>query len=474
MSRFNTKTAAASRTTNLAGGPAFKESPKLELASILLTSFVQDQFYRDANATLARVDELVDADPLFAAKASIYARSKFGMRSITHATAARIAKTVHGAQWTRRYFDRVISRPDDMLEIIALAGVHPLPNALKKGFAQAFGRFDGYQLAKYRGEGKAVSLVDLVNLVRPKPNEKNAQALAALVKGELKSTETWEAKLSGAGQKAETQEDAAELKNAAWGELIRSRKLGYFALLRNLRNIAEQAPDALAHALDMLKDPDLIKRSKVLPFRFQTAAEEITKWGGPSARAILTALSMATDSSVSNVPRLSGRTLVALDGSGSMDGKPLEIGSLFAAVLYKSQDADVVIFSHDARRVTPNPTDSTLTIAKDLRGACPMGGTDLNAVFVHCDQQYDRVVILSDMQNWMDGSVAQRAFNAYAQRTRNRPLVYSWDLRGYGTLQFPEPNVYALAGFSEKVFDVMGLLEQDRQALVHEIEAIEL
>ena len=39
---------------------------------------------------------------------------------------------------------------------------------------------------------------------------------------------------------------------------------------------------------------------------------------------------------------------------------------------------------------------------------------------------------------------------------------------------FPERNVYALAGFSEKVFDVMALLERDREALVHEIEAVKL
>ena len=38
----------------------------------------------------------------------------------------------------------------------------------------------------------------------------------------------------------------------------------------------------------------------------------------------------------------------------------------------------------------------------------------------------------------------------------------------------PQWNVYALAGFSEKVFDVMAKLEQDREALVREIEAIEL
>ena len=37
-------------TTNLAGGEAFVETPKLELATLLLTSTLGDQFYRSANA----------------------------------------------------------------------------------------------------------------------------------------------------------------------------------------------------------------------------------------------------------------------------------------------------------------------------------------------------------------------------------------------------------------------------------------
>ena len=44
----------------------------------------------------------------------------------------------------------------------------------------------------------------------------------------------------------------------------------------------------------------------------------------------------------------------------------------------------------------------------------------------------------------------------------------------YGDTQFPANKVHQLAGFSEKVFDTMALLETDRLALVKEIKAIEL
>ena len=62
------------------------------------------------------------------------------------------------------------------------------------------------------------------------------------------------------------------------------------------------------------------------------------------------------------------RILIALDGSGSMVGRPLQIGSLFAATLLKANDADVLLFSNDAQYVTLNKRDSTLSLAKWLQG----------------------------------------------------------------------------------------------------------
>ena len=65
-------------------------------------------------------------------------------------------------------------------------------------------------------------------------------------------------------------------------------------------------------------------------------------------------------------------------------------------------------------------------------------------------------------------------FNDYCQRCGARPKIYSWDLAGYGSLQFPESSVTCLAGFSEKAFDLIKLLEKDRTALLDEIQKIDL
>jgi hypothetical protein len=160
-----------------------------------------------------------------------------------------------------------------------------------------------------------------------------------------------------------------------------------------------------------------------------------------------------------------------LDGSGSMQ-VVINKATLFAAVLYKSQDADCVIYSNEAYAHTFNPTDSVTSIAQQMHAACPMGGTCIHAAFETAVRPYERIMILSDMQSWVRDDGCPIAYNSYAQRVGMRPKLYSWDLAGYGTMEFPERNVYALAGFSEKVFDTMAMLEEDREALVNSIEAV--
>ena len=156
MSKFNTATVGSTKTTNLAGGVAFRQSDKVELVSHLLTSFVEDQYYRSKDEGLNRLRELIlgQKDKKFAAKAAVYARNEFGMRSVSHAAAAEIANEVKGESWTKNFLDLVVRRPDDMTEILAyyknvFGEDAPIPNSMKKGFAKALLRFDEYQLKKY-------------------------------------------------------------------------------------------------------------------------------------------------------------------------------------------------------------------------------------------------------------------------------------------------------------------------------------
>lgn len=477
MAKFNQK-ATGIKTTNLAGGEAYSQTPELELVSLLLTSFAGDKFYEKADKSFDRLKELIGkCDKKFVAQAAVYARNEFGMRSISHVAASELAKFIGGLNWAKNFYKAIVRRPDDIVEILAyhLSKNGKETNAMRKGLGEAFGKFDAYQLAKYRCENRSLTLLGAMKLMHPSPTEKNKEALALLKKGELKSEGTWESKLTKAGQEAENQEQKEEFKKEAWSQLISTKKIGYFALLRNLRNILEQAPESIDAAIEILTDEKLIKKSLVLPFQFMTAYDELIKLSvGRDLRKLTVGISKAIDLSLSNVPVFEGETLVVLDTSSSMtgrDAKPAKIGRLFAAALIKANNADFMTFDRDARYHNLNPNDTITTIANNI--AFTGGSTNFRSIFERANRKYDRIIILSDMQGWVGYESPIIQFNAYKKAYDAFPRVFSFDLQGYGSMQFPENNVYALAGFSEKVFDLMKLLETDKKALINEIKKIQ-
>lgn len=463
MSYFNKK--EQSVTTNLAGGIGFKPSKELELAAVLLTTLGSDKYYMSKEELFDQLDRLIsECDNLFCAKAIVFARKQFGMRTISHYATSVLAKYISGEVWAKNFYNAVVNRPDDMTEIVAchLSRKQKITNAMRKGFAEALGRFDGYALAKYRCENNEVKLVDVVNICHPKETEKNAGAITKLIHGELKSFDTWESELSAVG-------DDVDAKKSVWRRLLAENKLGYFALLRNIRNIITLGdPNLKNDVLTALLNEDAIRKSLVLPFRFSTAYKELAKIDADAMRQI----SRACEIACSNVPKLPGKTLVALDVSGSMSFVA-DVASLFAAVLVKSNDCDIIRFSEAAEYMNVNSDDSIMTIKECLRFAG--GGTNFIDIFNVADKKYDRVILLSDMQAWMDRYVSpSAAYNDYKRKFNPDCKMYSIDLSGYGTLQLPEKNTYCLAGFSEKIFDIMKYFEDDKDALLTVIKAVEL
>ena len=468
--RFNTPALGPSQgnTVNLAGGAAFTETARLELASLMLTSTLTDQFYTKATQDVTRLKKLIAEQPdkKFVAKAALYARREAGLRSISHLAAAELARQVKGADWTAGFFASVVRRPDDALEILACyLGQYgrPIPNSLKKGLGRALASFDEYKLAKYRKDQAELSMVDAVNLLHPPPTA----ALAKLVKGTLSAAETWETKLTQAGS------DFAA-KEQAWTDLVKNQKIGYFALLRNLRNILETAPDLLPDVVQMLTNAKAIRQSLVMPFRFSTTLDALVASGLPYAGVLLAALSEAVDVSLANVPTFNGRTLVALDTSGSMVGRPIKIGALFAATLAKSNGADLMLFSSDAEYLPINRRDTTLSLAKWIEAKAAMSATNFHAIFQQAKGAYDRIILLSDMQGWVGHDAPTQAFADFKNRTRSDPKVFSFDLNGHGTLMFPQRNIYCLAGFSDKTLETLQMLDGDPQALIRKIQAVDL
>ena len=74
----------------------------------------------------------------------------------------------------------------------------------------------------------------------------------------------------------------------------------------------------------------------------------------------------------------------------------------------------------------------------------------------------------------MGGYAPVKTFEAYKKKHKADPKIFSFDLQGYGTLQFPERNIYCLAGFSDKTMETLKFLDSDNTALIRQIEAVKL
>jgi len=468
MSKFNTTNKKSpTKTINQAGGVAYMHSAEMELVVSVLTTFLEDKHYESGDDRMKRIEELcaITRDT-FIGKLAVMARNEFNLRSVSHLLLKTLARKHRGDNLVSKVMKKIVERPDDLTEITALLG-KPFPKQVKKGIREALLRFNGYQLAKYKMENKGVKLVDLFNIAHPNPkfaSTEQRESWKKLLANELKNKKTWEAKLSAT---------KGENKGKVWKEMVAEKELGYMALLRNLRNISEECDkETIEKAAAKIADRDEVKKSKQLPFRFYNAYENV------SNRTLLDAISQALDYSLDNVPVLGGKTLISVDGSGSMDGDPLKKASIFAAALYRATDSDMIVFSENYKEVKAAGNTPVIELMQKIKHAAPGGGTRTSLTFEYAARsgaKYDRIVILSDNESWQDstwgGEGTNAAYNQY--KKINDCYVYAFDLAGYGTKDVTGSKVFHLAGWSERIFDFMSFVERG-EGLVDYVNSISL
>lgn len=441
--KFNVK--GSNRTENLAGGKSFSKDAKSELVFAVLTTFLEDKFYESGDERIERIRNLipqVGAD--FVCKLAIVARQEFNMRSVSHLLIGEISKVYKGV--VKDIIPKIAVRPDDLIEICAYLG-KPLPNQVKKGVALALKNFSEYQLGKYRKEGSKWSLVDLFNLTHPK-GTKNAKKL---IDGTLRADDTWEKEVS----------KVADAKT--WEKLIAEDKMGYMAILRNLNNLVKYnvSEKTIDKVCKILTDPEQIKKSRQLPFRFYTAYTNVS-----GNIKLSDAISEAMDISVGNLDTLQGKTLIGIDCSGSMDGRPIEIASIFAGALIKKTDCEVILYDTSIKEFSPSTRTPVVDIADRIQKEAMGGGTNTGLVFEYAEKsQWDRIFIISDNESWQEsqwgyGSSTQSKYNQFKKITGSDPFIYAIDIQGYGTHDISSDKVTHLTGWSDKLLQFVGIKEK--------------
>ena len=516
MAKYNVKTVTTNEVVNKNGGQAIKFSPELELVGLLATG-LEGRFYEKENDREKRLFEVIrevgKKDPELVAKALVYARTTMGQRSVTHVGAVAALGVLSGNPLATRFFTKrnrkenkggIVFRLDDMLEIISYYFLRnpnkPLPNSIKRGFKRVLETADAYELAKYQGKGKSISMVDLVNLVHPKPTEGMQDVFKKLMTGELKQFNTAEDKNTKSGQEVAekvksgeiTKEEAVtELKEAKaenWKQLIVEGTLGYLALLRNLRNIANDTTDEVFKtALEMLTDEKRVRKSLVFPHQIDIAFEVLLSEGlSKSERktALLTVINKAYELAIPNLTELFsyGRTAVVIDTSGSMtsqvslgksriNSRAVEKAALIGATLAKGIGADMYHFSTSCEQLSYNPLDTVNTIKNVVVNRGYGGGTEFNTIFRTLNGKYDRVFVISDMQGG-DSVLRGSTYQSYV-KTHGQPFVYSIDLCGYGTTMFKQnEKLINLFGYSSDIYEMVKRSEVNPKLILDEIKKI--
>ena len=503
--RFNFSKGTASETTNHEGAKAFVLTPQLELYTTVATAALTDNFYEKTNDNLPRIISLIEKnDAVFVAKLAVYAREQMHLRSVPLVLVTELAKQHNGDALISSLTARVIQRADEITELLAYYAqsngrkdakqLNQLSKQLQKGLSLAFNKFDEYQFAKYNRDA-AVKLKDALFLVHPKAKDEAQQILFdTIVKDELGTPYTWETELSALGQqKFNNAEAKAAAVKAKWEELINSNKLGYMALLRNLRNIleADVSNEVLSKALSYLSNKEAVAKSKQLPFRFLSAYRELKGLPKGNVSKVLNALEEAVLQSAANIKGFDETTkvVIAADVSGSMQTpvsakskvKRFDIG-LMLAMLLQSRCANVIsgMFG-DRWKVINTPTKNILASADEFHRREGEVGYATNGYLVIEDlvsrkKAVDKVVFFTDCQLWNSNTSVSMSdvWKQYKKIAPNAKL-YLFDLAGYGTipLNVMREDVYLIAGWSDKLFDVLSAIETGGSA-VQTIDAIAL
>ena len=276
-------------TTNHEGAQAWRMTPEWELYTTVVTTMgVEDKFYESGEERVRRIADLVrKVEPEFVAQLAVYTREEMHLRSVPLLLLVELDCCHQGDTLVSKAVGRTIQRADEITELLMCylwrtgkPDLSGLSSQLRKGLAEAFNKFDEYQFAKYNRKNRMVTLRDALALVHPKPKDDRQTDIFRKIKSDtLETPVTWETELSAVGQRHfDSEEEKEEAKREVWRKLVQSHRLGYMATLRNLRNMLKLGMDeeTMQMVCNYISNPEAVRKSKQLPFRFLSAFLELT------------------------------------------------------------------------------------------------------------------------------------------------------------------------------------------------------
>jgi len=280
-----------------------------------------------------------------------------------------------------------------------------LSSMVKRTWAERLGEFSRYQLNKYKGK----RLIDLVRISHAKGEDINELMSTGTLKVK-ESEKTWETLRS---------------EGKTWKEITDTILIPHMALLRNLRGIFTEVDDRTITARILAQLKSGVENGKQFPFRYWSAFKAIQGSDIHHKQLVLDTLEECLDISVSNMPKLKGKTACLSDNSGSAWGSfNSEYGSVTVAEIanlsslttaLQSDEGIVGVFGDELSLKGVSKRNGILTqLAETSKRGREQGGGTENGIWIFWDDaiknktHYDTVFIYSDMQAGHGGLYGHR------------------------------------------------------------------
>ena len=476
-------------TVNREGYPAYERPVEEQYLQVLLTNTLGNTFYATGEELLEEAealhDRMVAEDPEFVARALPYARQKGYMRTQPIFGLAKLARH----PLFEEVFGRVVLTPKDLADFAVIV------KALRGGeggrrIKRVAGRWlvsnlNEYWAIKYGGKAAGYTLRDLFRVYHPVYSGGLRSPLVDYVLGRdadlpglpqiaaferLKRATTDQEKVAAITEGRLPHEVASAFAGKSpvvWSAIV--PQMPILALVRHLATIERLgiADQHREYIEGKLTNPDAVRNSKILPFTFLKAFQQVrTGW-------IQDALRAAGDLSFANLPDLSGRVAVLVDRSGSMDGNPVRIAALFGVALLRKAGLSgrLLLFDDRVEEFAVSARDSILSQAEKITAR---GGTDLDkpmqVLLADCDRMETIIVITDEQQN--AGSPFLRRLAEYRQKVNPAVKTFVVNVAPYLRASVAPPeveNVYYIYGWSERVLDIIALVNRGFGSMVEAI-----
>ena len=442
--------------------------------------------------------EVRSHDAAFLTRLAIYFGEEKNFRELAFLLTAELAAVAGNEKATGILVQRIVRAPMDIplwldYYIRATKPGRKPSRAVRKHLALLFNRLDEYQYSRSSRESQ-LALRDALRWLRPKAADRAKKMLfSGILRDHIPVRTTWEQEWHALYQQHyDSSEQRQVTLRDKWKEGISSFRIGYAPLLDNLRPMlcAGVSGKVLKLAAEYLGNAAAVKRSGTDPLRLLEVYRSLRRMEQGGAAMLAEALEKAVVHSTWAQLELgsNGVSVIAMDVSNSMK-RPLigvigaaqrfDVAPLLAAIWKNRGDHVITGIIGNTWKPQELPARPVLMGVDEFRSHEGEAGYAINTWLILQDllrkkQVVDRVMIFTDYRLWDNRSFNQTAgtdlgrwWRLYRDQLAPQAKLYLFDLAGYGarSLEYPEDGVCLIAGWNEKIFEVLEVLDRDREMI---------